>query len=300
MPEPIDQTQARKFAALSPKVFRKTTFLTEVLQREIKIPKLDMRRPSMRFDPAYNRKLPLYLDIPELYTIKKRPATPKDPMSRYRCVAKLEGKKDTRARYVFVPRPKTPKNHIPRPKSGNRYLFVESTNKRARYKKERNGPVKSVFRPKERYMYKPRPSTPKNYKPRPKSGKRYNKRYSFPASKKTVFKFIGRYKYEPRPPTPKNFLPRPKSSNRYVSLTKNNEDTLVKIEPNPYQRKSIFKPSGKYIYKGRPRSAKNLNPRPKSSNRYILKETEKTEKRESKQLETEEKQKTPAGNILAI
>ena len=67
MPEPIDETKARKFAALSPKVFRKTTFLTEVLQREIKIPKLDMRRPSMRFDPAYNRKLPLYLDIPELY-----------------------------------------------------------------------------------------------------------------------------------------------------------------------------------------------------------------------------------------
>ena len=66
MPGPVvDETKAYNFAALSPKVFRKTTFATEVLQREIKIPKLNMRRPSMRFDPAYNRKLPVYLDIPD-------------------------------------------------------------------------------------------------------------------------------------------------------------------------------------------------------------------------------------------
>ena len=117
-----------------------------------------------------------------------------------------------------------------------------------------------------------------------------------------MVKFIGRYQYAPRPKTAKNYLPRPKSSNRYVCLTQNKEDTLVKIEPNVYQRKSVFKPKGKYVYKERPKSARNLNPRPKSSKRYILKETEATEKKEANKLENNEKQKidilvVPAGNI---
>ena len=82
------------------------------------------------------------------------------------------------------------------------------------------GPVKSVFKPKERYFYKTRPATPKNFKPRPKSGKRYKKRYSYPTPgpRKTVFKYIGCYKYQPRPASPKNFCPRPKSGNRYECL----------------------------------------------------------------------------------
>ena len=273
MPEPVvDETNARKFAALSPKVFRKTSFAIEVLQREIKIPQLNMRRPSMRFDPAYNRKLPVYMDIPDLYTIKKRPATPKDPMSRYRYVAKVEGKGKEKARYIFVPRPKTPKNYLPRPKSSNRYVCVESASKGTRYQKGRKGFVKSVFKSKERYLYKPRPSTPKNYKPRPKYGKRYTKRYSYPMHGKTVFKYIGRYQYVERPPTPKNFLPRPKSSNRYNCANKHKEDALTKVEPNPYKLRSIFKPKTQYVYKERLASAKNLNPRPKSSNRYEVKE----------------------------
>ena len=93
MPEPVfDETNAHKLSALSPKLFCKTTFATEVLQQEIKIPQLNMRRPSMRFDPAYNRKLPVNMDIPDLYTIKNRPATPKDPMTRSGYVAKMQGK----------------------------------------------------------------------------------------------------------------------------------------------------------------------------------------------------------------
>ena len=74
----VDETNAHKCAALSPEVFSKSTFATEVLQQEIKIPQLNIRRPYMRFDPAYNRKLPVYM-----------------------------------ARYIFVPRPKTPKNYLP-------------------------------------------------------------------------------------------------------------------------------------------------------------------------------------------
>ena len=78
------------------------------------------------------------------------------------------------------------------------------------------GPAKSVFKPKERYFYKPRPVTPKNYKPKPKAGVRYKKRYVYPSKPKTIFKYVGCYKYRPRPVSAKNHRPKPKLSNRYV------------------------------------------------------------------------------------
>ena len=417
-----DESKMVKFAALSPNVFRKTAFSTKALQREIEIPKLDMRRPSMRFDPAYHRKLPVYLDIPDLYATKKRAV--KDPNSLSHGVAKLEGENGEKGRYVFVPRPRTPKkyqpqpesshryvrvanqryvyeprpptpknykprpksgniyakrysfptarksvfrfigryqyearppspkNYLPRPKSSNRYLcktdkscngIGKVSDGSLSYQRPKSGnryvkrytypaPKRTIFkyigrykyekqqrnsqRPRsggkqinryeytanKRYMFMSRPETPKNYKPKPKSGIRYTKRYTYPTSRKTIVKFIGRYQYAPRPETAKNYLPRPKSSNRYVCLTQDKEDTLVKIEPTVYQRKSVFKPKGKYVYKERPKSARNLNPRPKSSKRYILKETEATEKKEANKLENNEKQKidilvVPAGNI---
>ena len=90
-------------------VINETTFATEVLQRESKIPQLNMRRPSVRCVPAYNRRLPM--DIPDFYTIKKRPATPKNPVSRYHY--KIQGMGESKARYVFVPRPKAAKNYLP-------------------------------------------------------------------------------------------------------------------------------------------------------------------------------------------
>ena len=273
-PESV-MVQTNKFVALSPNVFRKSTFGPEALRTEIKKPKIDMRRPSLRFDPAYKRSLPVYLDIPDLYTIKKTPAIPRDPFSRYKYVAKLEGTEvsETKARYVFIPRPKTPKNYLPRPKSGNRYLYVKSASKGERYKRGSKELVKSVFKPKERYVYKSRPSTPKNYKPRPKSGKRYTKRYSFPGPKKTVFKYIGRYQYMPRPPTPQNFIPRPKSCNRYIFSAKLYRAKSHPTAANPYERKSIFKPQCKYVYKVKPGSGRISHSRPKSScNPSVIKE----------------------------
>ena len=269
VPEPVvDESAPPKFAALSPNMFRKTTFVKETLQKEIKIPKIDRRRPSMRFDPAYNRNIPIYMDIPDLYAIKKRPPTPKDPFTKYRYVVKVEVPEEEKARYVFIPRPKTPKNYLPRPKSSNRYVCVQDANRTERYCVGRKRFVKSVFKPKERYMYKPRPSPAKNFKPRPKSGKRYKKRYSYPTQQKTVFKFIGRYKYEPRPPTPKNHLPRPKSGDRYVYERPEGDECVPDIL-NPYKRKSIFKPQSRYSHNKRPKSVKNYNPKPKSSDRYI-------------------------------
>lgn len=56
---------------------------------------------------------------------------------RYRYVARLsEGPSGQVPRYKYVPRPKTPKNYNPRPKSSNRYAFAGPVR---RYK------VKTVF-----------------------------------------------------------------------------------------------------------------------------------------------------------
>jgi len=290
-----------QFAAVSPKVFRKSTISSELFQNEIKKPKLDQRRPSMRFDPAFNRRAPVYLDIPDLYTRRKR--SEMDPISYHQGVVKVEGSEGGKSSYFFVPRPKTPRKYEPQTSSSNRYVRVE----------------------KRRYTYIPRPATPKNYKPRPKSSRRYVKRYSYPAARKTVFKFIGRYKYEPRPKTPKNYLPRPKSSSRYVSVKEAPEQkhgsyiyrqrpqTPKNFKPSPKEgdrykkrytfpapRRTVFKFIGRYtckqnqsnphrvcsggnryvysenkryIYKSRPKSAKNFNPRPKSGIRYAKRYT---------------------------
>ena len=93
-------------------------------------------------------------------------------------------------------------------------------------------------------MYRAAPSTASNTKPRPKSGARYARRYKYPATKKSVFKNIRCYKYEPRPTTPKNYLPRPKSSPRYVF-------TGRICGPNPYQKRSVFRPPQRYVCKSR-------------------------------------------------
>ena len=93
-------------------------------------------------------------------------------------------------------------------------------------------------------MYRPRPTSAKNLKPRPKSGARYARRYKYPTSKKSVFKNIRCYKYEPRPTTPKNYLPRPKSGPRYVYTGRT-------CGPNPYQKRSVFKPAQRYVCKSR-------------------------------------------------
>ena len=259
--------QTNKFAALSSNVFRKSPIGSESLKSEIKEPEIDIGGKSLQFDPAYKRNLPIYLDIPNLYTIKKTPAIHRVPFSRYKYKAKIEETElsEPKARYVYIPRPKTPRNYLPRPKSGNRYLYVKSASNGERYQKGKKEVVKSVFKPKERYVYKSRPSTPKNYNPRPKSGKRNTKRYSYPGPKKTVFKYIGRYQYVARPPSPKNFLPRPKSSNRYICSTKINKMQSQPTEENPYERRSIFKPQCKYVYKVKQESERISHSQPKSS-----------------------------------
>ena len=163
------------------------------------------------------------------------------------------------------------------------------------------GPVKSVFRPKERYFYKQRPISAKNYHPRPKSGRRYNKRYSYPTPRKTVFKNNGSYKYRPRPSTPKNHFPILKNGERYVWQTNH---IPKKVSKNPYKRRSVFKPKQRYSYicvvedknttnaegiryvfpapkksvfkkyshykyNPRPASPKNYSPKAKAANRYV-------------------------------
>ena len=97
-------------------------------------------------------------------------------------------------------------------------------------------------------MYRARPGSGRNRKPRPKSGKRYARRYRYPASKKSVFRHIRCYRYEPRPVTPKNYFPRPKSSNRYVYAGR----PVKIVQPNPYQKKSIFRPVERYVCTVRP------------------------------------------------
>ena len=290
-----------QFAAVSPKMFRKPAISPELFQSKIKKPTVNERRPSMRFDPAFNRKAPVYLDIPDLYTRRKR--SEMDPISYHQGVGRIQNLDGGKSSYIFVPRPKTPRKYEPQTSSSNRYVRVEN----------------------QRYTYKPRPLTPKNFKPRPKSSGRYVKRYSYPTARKNVFKFIGRYKYVPRPKTPKNYLPRPKSSNRYVAIKeapekkhgsyiyKQSPQTPKDFKPSPktgerYKkrytfpapRRAVFKfigrytckqnqcnpqrvvPEGnryvcskniRYIYKERPKSAKNFNPRPKSGFRYAKRYT---------------------------
>ena len=260
--------QTNKFAALSSNVFRKSPIGSKSLKTEIKGPEIDIGGNFLQFEPAY-------LDIPNLYTIKKTPAVHRVPFSRYKYVSKKEETElsEPKARYVYIPRPKTPRNYLPRPKSGHRYLYVKSASNGERYQKGKKEVVKSVFKPKERYVYKSRPSTPKNYKPRPKSGKRYTKRYSFPGPKKTVLKYIGRYQYMPRPPTPHNFIPRPKSCNRYICSAKLYKAKSHPTAANPYERKSIFKPQCKYVYKVKPGSERIPHSQPKSScNPSVIKE----------------------------
>jgi hypothetical protein len=64
MPETaVDEDNAHKYAALCAKMFLKTPVAREVLQLEIKIQELNMRRPYMRFDSADKRKLPVYTVI---------------------------------------------------------------------------------------------------------------------------------------------------------------------------------------------------------------------------------------------
>ena len=101
-------------------------------------------------------------------------------------------------RYQYTPRPCTPKNFKPRPKSGpSRY--------KRRYTFPASRPRKTVFRYVGSYKYEPRPGTPKNYCPRPKSGNRYicprpepyTDAYN-PYLKKSIFKPKVRYQYVPK------------------------------------------------------------------------------------------------------
>ena len=97
-------------------------------------------------------------------------------------------------------------------------------------------------------MYRPSPDRDlANLKPRPKSAPRYARRYKYPAARKTVFKNIRCYKYEARPATPKDYFPRPKSSNRYVFAGR----PVIIAGPNPYQKRSVFKPAERYVCKSR-------------------------------------------------
>ena len=97
-------------------------------------------------------------------------------------------------------------------------------------------------------MYRPSPDRDlTNLKPRPKSAPRYARRYKYPAARKTVFKNIRCYKYEARPATPKDYFPRPKSSNRYVFAGR----PVIIAGPNPYQKRSVFKPAERYVCKTR-------------------------------------------------
>ena len=47
---------------------------------------------------------------------------------RYRFIARIsDGPSGQTPRYKYVPRPKTPKNYNPRPKSSNRYIYIDPT-----------------------------------------------------------------------------------------------------------------------------------------------------------------------------
>ena len=116
---------------------------------------------------------------------------------------------------MYKPRPSTPKNYNPKPKSGKQYT------KRYSYPVTRKTVLKFIGH----YKYTARPSTPKNYVPRPKSCKRYITKpvedemtmvETNPYQQRSVFKPKCTYNYKGRPESTKNFNPRPKSSYRYT------------------------------------------------------------------------------------
>ena len=133
-----DSNLTTKYVAVSPGIFRRNIFHTNRLQREIIVGRKGSFK-AIEFDPALQRKAPIYLDIPNLYA-RKRSApteteeetktepdteTEKKERKRYKYEAKEELPEAVKPRYVYIARPATPKNYNPRPKSSkNRYVFV--------------------------------------------------------------------------------------------------------------------------------------------------------------------------------
>ena len=125
--EKEEETLMTKYIAVSPRIFRKNIFHTNRLQKEIIVGKQGSFK-AIEFDPALQRKAPIYLDIPNLYTRKRYhldlSSQEVEERKRYKYVPEQEVLEDDNPRYVYIPRPVTPKNYNPRPKSSNRYVFV--------------------------------------------------------------------------------------------------------------------------------------------------------------------------------
>ena len=122
------------YVTVSPRIFRKNVFHTNRLQKEIIVGKKGSFK-GIEFDPALQRKAPIYLDIPNLYTRKRlSPVIPETQIVteketeaekiKYQYVAEKKVVAEVKPRYIYIPRPVTPKNYNPRPKSSNRYVFV--------------------------------------------------------------------------------------------------------------------------------------------------------------------------------
>ena len=250
--EQNDLKKTAKFIAVSPNVFRKERNLSGILQTEIRVPSKTRKR-SVCFDPTYVGMWPTQMDIPHLYTLKRTYEPMENqklsPMSKYKYVRKSKPTLalQSRPRYVFVKRPKTPKNFLPRPKSSNRYEFV-SKKDQERYRKGSKGPCRSVFKPKTRYLYRPKSGLPQNFRPRPKSSRRFERRYKFPAGARSLVRNITRYSFKPRPRSARNYLPRPKSSNRYVPARIGSTE-IISDQMNPYEKKSVIRPLQRYVKK---------------------------------------------------
>ena len=184
-PVALEPTNATKFMAVSPKVFRKQRDLSLVLQPAVRLPEKQRKR-YICFDSTYSGLWPTSIDIPNLYTLKKTYEPMENqtlsPMSKYKVTLKVRqalSQQSAGARYVFVKRPKTPKNFLPRPKSSDRYEFVTQKESK-RYEKGQK--LRSVFVPKTRYQYRPRSAPKLNLQPRPKSSNRYLRKYRLQSS----------------------------------------------------------------------------------------------------------------------
>ena len=131
---PEEEIITAPYVTVSPRIFRKNVFHTNRLQKEIIVGKKGSFK-GIEFDPALQRKAPIYLDIPNLYTRKRlSPVIPETQIVteketeaetiRYQYVAEKKVVAEVKPRYIYIPRPVTPKNYNPRPKSSNRYVFV--------------------------------------------------------------------------------------------------------------------------------------------------------------------------------
>ena len=125
------ELSTKNYISVSPKIFRKNAFQKNKLQRSIIVNTTGNK--GINFDPSHERSAPIYLDIPNLYKPRKSQGSKlqKNVQRRYKYVGKIlpSSEYEHGPRYKFLPRPTTPKNFNPRPKSGCRYVYIGSKNR---------------------------------------------------------------------------------------------------------------------------------------------------------------------------